>query len=80
MKHITDCPLCELRFHREHEVIYHLRTDHDGERSATLADLMERTTRERRAERRRRARGAGTRARATDAQVRDATADDAKRG
>jgi hypothetical protein len=57
MTAITDCPLCELRFSREHELIDHLRADHHGERSAALADLIERTAHERRAQRRRRTGG-----------------------
>lgn len=54
MNSVTDCPLCELRFPREHELIDHLRADHHSERSGALADLIERTAQERRAQRRRR--------------------------
>jgi hypothetical protein len=78
MKHITACPLCELRFNHEHEVIYHLRTDHGGERSAALADLIEHTARKRRVAQRRRARGASMPARA--ARARPEATDEAKRG
>jgi hypothetical protein len=56
--HIVDCPLCELRFRRESELVEHLRGDHTSARSQTLADTIERTARQRRLERRRRARGA----------------------
>jgi hypothetical protein len=48
------------KYAREAELVDHLRTDHHDERSAALADVIERTARQRRVERRRRARGGAT--------------------
>jgi len=59
MTYITDCPLCELRYHREQELVDHLRTDHRGARAAAFADMIERTVKQRRAQRRRDARAGG---------------------